>query len=57
MATAAAAASPERFSRVVAVDGGLDPARVHVTFVPGTNHYTILGPGVGSQAVTRALLG
>ena len=57
VATAAAAASPERFSRVVAVDGGLDPARVHVTFVPGTNHYTILGPGVGAQAVTRALLG
>ena len=37
--------------------GGLDPARVHITFVPGTNHYTMLAPGVGAQAVARALLG
>jgi pimeloyl-ACP methyl ester carboxylesterase len=37
--------------------GGLDPTRVRVTFVPDTNHYTILGPGVGAQAVVRALLG
>jgi pimeloyl-ACP methyl ester carboxylesterase len=37
--------------------GGLDPARVRVAFVPGTNHYTILAPGVGAQAVVRALLG
>jgi hypothetical protein len=37
--------------------GGLDPARVRVTFVPDTNHYTILAPGVGVQAVVRALLG
>lgn len=37
--------------------GGLDPARVRVTFVPDTNHYTILAPGVGAQAVVRALLG
>jgi pimeloyl-ACP methyl ester carboxylesterase len=37
--------------------GGLDPDRVRVTFVPGTNHYTMLAPGVGAQAVARALLG
>ena len=37
--------------------GGLDPARVRVTFVPDTNHYTILAPGVGARAVVKALLG
>ena len=37
--------------------GGLDPTRVHVTFVPDTNHYTMLAPGVGAQAVAQALLG
>jgi hypothetical protein len=37
--------------------GGLDPDRVHTTFVPGTNHYTMLAPGAGAQAVARALLG
>ena len=36
--------------------GGLDPGRVRVTFVPDTNHYTILAPGIGAQAVVRVLL-
>lgn len=37
--------------------GGLDPDRVRVAFVPDTNHYTVMAPGAGAQAVTRALLG
>jgi len=37
--------------------GGLDRTRARVTFVPDTNHYTILAPGVGAQAVVKALLG
>lgn len=36
--------------------GGLDRERVNVTFVPETNHYTVIAPGPGAQAVTRALL-
>lgn len=36
--------------------GGLDRTRARVTFVPDTNHYTILAPGVGAQAVVKALL-
>lgn len=37
--------------------GGLDRERVRVTFVPDTNHYTVMAPGAGAQAVARALLG
>jgi pimeloyl-ACP methyl ester carboxylesterase len=37
--------------------GGLDRDRVRVTFVQDTNHYTVIAPGVGAKAVTRALLG
>jgi pimeloyl-ACP methyl ester carboxylesterase len=37
--------------------GGLDRERVRVTFVPDTNHYTVMAPGAGAKAVTRALLG
>ena len=36
--------------------GGLDRERVRVTFVPDTNHYTVMAPGAGAKAVTRALL-
>jgi hypothetical protein len=36
--------------------GGLDRERVRVTFVPDTNHYTVIAPGAGARAVTRALL-
>ena len=36
--------------------GGLDRARVRVELVPDTNHYTVIGPGPGAQAVVRALL-
>ena len=36
--------------------GGLDRTRARIEFVPDTNHYTVVGPGVGAQAVTRALL-
>jgi len=36
--------------------GGLDRTRARVTFVPDTNHYTIIAPGVGAQAVVKALL-
>jgi pimeloyl-ACP methyl ester carboxylesterase len=36
--------------------GGLDRERIRVTFVPDTNHYTVIAPGVGAEAVTEALL-
>lgn len=36
--------------------GGLDRDRVRVELVPDTNHYTVIGPGAGAQAVARALL-
>jgi pimeloyl-ACP methyl ester carboxylesterase len=36
--------------------GGLDRDRVRVTFVPDTNHYTVIAPGAGAQAVTGAVL-
>lgn len=36
--------------------GGLDRARVRVELVADTNHYTVVAPGAGAQAVTRALL-
>lgn len=36
--------------------GGLDRKRVSVTFVPGTNHYTIIAPGPGANAVAQAIL-
>lgn len=37
--------------------GGLDRDRVRVTFVPDTNHYTVIGPGAGARAVAEVLLG
>jgi len=37
--------------------GGLDREKVRVEFVPDTNHYTVIAPGAGAKAVTRALLG
>ena len=37
--------------------GGLDRDRARVTFVPDTNHYTVIGPGAGARAVTEVLLG
>lgn len=37
--------------------GGLDRERVRVTFVPDTNHYTVIAPGAGAQTVARTLLG
>lgn len=36
--------------------GGLDRDKVRVELVPDTNHYTVVGPGAGAQAVVRALL-
>jgi pimeloyl-ACP methyl ester carboxylesterase len=36
--------------------GGLDRTPARIEFVPDTNHYTILAPGVGAQAIARALL-
>ncbi|HTJ70448.1 MAG TPA: alpha/beta hydrolase [Actinospica sp.] len=35
---------------------GLDRTPARIEFVPDTNHYTILAPGVGAQAIARALL-
>jgi pimeloyl-ACP methyl ester carboxylesterase len=35
---------------------GLDRTCAGVTFVPDTNHYTILAPGRGAQAVAKVLL-
>jgi pimeloyl-ACP methyl ester carboxylesterase len=35
---------------------GLDRTPARIEFVPDTNHYTILAPGVGAEAVARALL-
>ena len=37
--------------------GRLDRTHVRTEFVPDTNHYTVVGPGVGAQAVARVLLG
>lgn len=36
--------------------GGLDRERVRVSFAPDTNHYTVVGPGVGAQTIARVLL-
>jgi len=36
--------------------GGLDRTPARIEFVPDTNHYTIVAPGAGAQAVARALL-
>ncbi|WP_034269367.1 alpha/beta fold hydrolase [Actinospica robiniae] len=36
--------------------GGLDRDKVRVELVPGTNHYTVVGPGAGARAIVRALL-
>lgn len=36
--------------------GGLDQTSARIEFVPDTNHYTILAPGIGAQSVARALL-
>jgi pimeloyl-ACP methyl ester carboxylesterase len=39
--------------------GGLDDRpdrRITITFVPGTNHYTMVAPGVGADAVADAVL-
>jgi pimeloyl-ACP methyl ester carboxylesterase len=35
---------------------GIDRARIATTLVPGTNHYTLVGPGVGANAVAEAIL-
>ena len=35
---------------------GLDRTPARIEFVPNTNHYTILAPGAGAEAVARALL-
>lgn len=35
---------------------GIDRTRVAATLVPGTNHYTLVGPGVGANAVAEAIL-
>lgn len=42
---------PERLSMA-----GLDRTTARIEFVPDTNHYTILAPGPGAEAVARALL-
>ncbi len=34
----------------------LDQARVDVRFVPGTNHYTIVAPGAGADAVAAVIV-
>jgi pimeloyl-ACP methyl ester carboxylesterase len=36
--------------------GGMDREQVRVTFVPDTNHYTVIAPGPGARAVAAALL-
>jgi pimeloyl-ACP methyl ester carboxylesterase len=36
--------------------GGLDRTRVRTELVPDTNHYSVVGPGAGAQAITRVLL-
>ncbi|HET9173331.1 MAG TPA: alpha/beta hydrolase [Actinospica sp.] len=35
---------------------GLDRTPAHIELVPDTNHYTIVAPGPGAQAVVKALL-
>jgi pimeloyl-ACP methyl ester carboxylesterase len=37
--------------------GGLDRDRVRVTFVPDTNHYTVIAPSAGARTVAGLLLG
>lgn len=34
----------------------LDPSRVAIRLIEGTNHYTIVGPGAGAQAVAAELV-
>ena len=36
--------------------GGLDRTPARIEFVPDTNHYTIVAPGPGAQAIVRTLL-
>jgi pimeloyl-ACP methyl ester carboxylesterase len=48
---------PEGFySAASLAAAGLDPGRVGAALVPDTNHYTIVGPGAGADAVAAALL-
>ncbi|HEU5353679.1 MAG TPA: alpha/beta hydrolase [Actinocrinis sp.] len=35
---------------------GIDRSRVNITMIPGTNHYTIVGPGVGANSVATELI-
>jgi pimeloyl-ACP methyl ester carboxylesterase len=44
--------TPELIAR-----GGLDshPDRISITFVPGTNHYTMVAPGPGANAIADAV--
>jgi len=35
---------------------GIDRSRVNIAWIPGTNHYTIIGPGVGANTVGTELI-
>ena len=35
---------------------GIDRSRVNVARIPGTNHYTIIGPGIGASTVAAELI-
>jgi pimeloyl-ACP methyl ester carboxylesterase len=45
------------YDDAVLAAAGIDRAKIETAFVPGTNHYTIVGPGAGADAVAAAILG
>ena len=44
------------YDEAVLTAAGIDRSRVSAALVPDTNHYTIVGPGVGADAVAAAIL-
>lgn len=44
------------YSDAVLNAAGIDRTRVTATLVPGTNHYTLVGPGAGANAAAEAIL-
>jgi pimeloyl-ACP methyl ester carboxylesterase len=48
---------PQGFYTEAVLDAaGIDRDRVAAALVPGTNHYTIVGPGVGADSIAAAIL-
>ena len=48
---------PQGFYTEAILDAaGIDRDRVAAALVPGTNHYTIVGPGIGADSIAAAIL-